>query len=155
MKPELDEALEDLEALSRKRGLPTRHHARPILVALGEALEGGGTTEAGEVTRRLEKLPEAFQEAWLVAVRDEIAMAATEHVRSADPRYLVHPKYDFEYTLEARRRLGARMRAAEALRIAIDPALAASVKRADGLLEKRASLRGPNPSVQRPPDRHK
>jgi hypothetical protein len=141
MSSEMDEGLRALEALEKKRGRPTRHDARPVLLALGRGLADGEEEALQAVKRRLAGFPTAFLEAWSAAVRDEISMAATEHVSSADPRYLAHPRYDWEYTLEARARLGWRLRAVQFLGITVDPATLSGIERADRTLASRR----PNP----------
>jgi hypothetical protein len=55
-------------------------------------------------------------------------------VQSADPRFLSHPSYDFDYTLLARERLEARLVAAEALGHPPRAELLARMRRADALL---------------------
>ena len=128
MKKEVEEAFAALVTLAARGGRPTRHHVRPILLEI----EGGA--EAREAAERIGRLPEAFREELAAAVRDEISMAATEHVRSADPRYLALPAYDWEYTLEARRRLEARLEASRSLGILPDEAMLAAIQRADRTL---------------------
>jgi hypothetical protein len=92
--------------------------------------------------KRFLALAEGFRQAWDLAVRDELAMACTEHIRSVDPRYLDHPAYDLAYTLEARRLLEARLKGAEGTGIVLDEALSAGIRRADSLFEGRR-LRAP------------
>ena len=65
---------------------------------------------------------------------EELQLAASEHVHAVDPRWLNHPRYDMSYTLAARKRLEARILAAEALGTPLDGALAEAVRHADGLL---------------------
>ena len=137
MSSELDLQLSGLEALAKANGRPSRHDARPLLLELGRELESGPGGAAETAKRRLEALGGPFEEAWVAAVADELAMAATEHVRSADPRYLDHPKYDWRYTLEARELLARRLRAVLFLGIPVDPGLTASIERADRLIEAR------------------
>jgi hypothetical protein len=139
MTPDLESALAELEAFERQPGRPTRHHARPLLVRLGELLLSGAPEEeeAEEVKRRLEGLPAVLAEGWSAAVADEMAMAATEYVRSVDPRYLDHPKYDWPYTLEARQQLADRLRAVRFLGIGVDANLLAGIDRADRTIASR------------------
>jgi len=142
---ELEDALAGIEALEKERGRPSRHHARPLLVGLGQLLLSGTLEESESVKRRLDGLPPAVAETWPAAVADEIAMAATEYIRSVDPRYLDHPKYDWEYTLEARERLADRLRAVRFLGIVLEPGLLAGIERADrGVASRRQGWR-PNP----------
>jgi hypothetical protein len=136
MSAELDRALAQLEALSARGGRPSRYDARDLLLALGDERAPGPA-----VRGRIEALSPAFREAWDAAIRDELSMAGTEHVRSVDPRYLDRPGYDFEYTIEARERLEARLRAAEHLGIRIDDSLAGAIRRADELLRVRLERR--------------
>jgi len=119
MKPDLEVAIAALEALAARKGPLTRHDARPVL--------------------RFLALANGFRDAWQVAVRDELAMACTEHIRSVDPRYLGHPAYDLDYTLEARRVLEDRLKGAEVTGIVLDDVLSAGIRRADSLLEGRGS----------------
>ncbi|HEV8112502.1 MAG TPA: hypothetical protein VGR31_06975 [Planctomycetota bacterium] len=136
MSAELDRSLAQLEALAARGGRPSRYDARELLLALGESPAAGGGARA-----RIEALPPTFREAWEAAVRDELSMAGTEHVRSVDPRYLDRPGYDFEYTIEARERLETRLRGAEQLGLRTDEALAAAIRRADELLRTQLERR--------------
>ena len=145
MTPELEDALAGIEALEKERRPPSRHHARPLLVGLGQLLLSGTPNEAESVKRKLQRLPPAVAEAWPAAVADEMAMAATEYVRSVDPRYLDHEKYDWDYTLEARERLADRLRAVRFLGIELEPSILAGIERADrGVAARRPGWR-PNP----------
>jgi len=146
MNDELDRDLSALAAMVERRALPTRHDARPLLLEIGRRLsqDAGSSADLEPVKRRISGFPPAFAEAWSAAVLDEISMAATEYVRSADPRYLGHPKYDWAYTLEAREHLGWRMKAVQYLGIAASPDLEAAIERADRLLEVRKPVQGPN-----------
>ena len=135
MTDELDRALSSLDALVERHRLPTRHDARPILLGIGRLLGAGSPETLLTANRRISALPPAFAEAWSAAVRDELSMAATEYVRSADPRYLGNAKYDWEYTLEARERLGWRLRAVQYLGIALDADQLSGIQRADRILE--------------------
>ena len=47
-------------------------------------------------------------------------LACGEHIQGIDPRYLSHPRYDFDYAIGARQRLELRFRALEALGEAVD-----------------------------------
>ena len=79
------------------------------------------------------------------AIAEELTLACTEHVRSCDPKYLGLPKYDFPYTVAARHRLEARLRAAAELDMPADEALLEQVARADDILEpylRRAASQG-------------
>ena len=136
MSADLDRALAQLEALAARGGRPSRYDARELLLALGASPVAGAGVRA-----RIEALPPAFLEVWEAAVRDELSMAGTEHVRSVDPRYLDRPGYDFEYTIEARERLEARLRGAEQLGIRTEESLAAAIRRADELLRAQLERR--------------
>lgn len=110
---------------------PTRWHARALLLALGQALLEGREADSQAIEAKLGSLAPALRPAWVRSVQDELNMACTEHVRSADPRYLSRPDYDWGYTLAAREELEARLRAVEALDIEIPSALLEQVQLAD------------------------
>ena len=137
MTSELELALAAIEALETRRGRPTRHDARAVLLELGRLLGEGDGHEAEKAKRRIAGLPAGFAEVWTAAVRDELSMAATEYALSLDPRYLDHPKYDWEYTLEARRRLAWRLEAVQFLGIPAEASTLAAIERSDRLLEER------------------
>jgi hypothetical protein len=141
VKPELESAILAVEKLAGRGGPLTRHEARPILLGIGASLRSAGPEELGDAGDRLRRLPERPRAAWIAAVEDELTMASTEYVRSVDPRFLNHPQYDLDYTLEARRQLDDRWRACAYLGQALDPAAVASVERADRLLEGRTKRR--------------
>ena len=141
MNAELDAAIRSIESRTGRRVVVTRHEARPILIGIGRALHSGRSGDAAAAGDRLAKLPPPLRESWEAAVRDEMEMAATEHVRSVDPRYLGHPRYDLDYTLEARRQLEHRRRACEHLGLPLDAALLGAVARADSLLEGHTGTR--------------
>jgi hypothetical protein len=132
---DLERALEGLAAMVRAKRKPTRQEARALLIALGRVL--ADEPEAIEaLAPRIREAVGPLLESWEAAVQDELALACAEHVQGVDPRYLGHPRYDFEYTLEARRRLAARLRAAAALGHALPEAWARDVERADALLTR-------------------
>jgi hypothetical protein len=141
---ELDRGLDGLAALEKAHRLPTRLDARPVLLEIGRLLALGETSDLDSAKRRISAFSAPFADAWSAAVRDEIAMAATEHVRSADPRYLAHPKYDWEYAIEARERLGWRMKAVQFLGMPPDPSQMTSIERADRQMEASSARRKPN-----------
>lgn len=150
MNADLEAALADLEALARRKGPLTRHDVRPILLGIGGALDSAEARDAEACGARFLALPLPFRTAWESAVRDELAMACTEHVRSVDPRYLDHPAYDLRYTLEARRALEVRVLAARITGVVLDEAFSAAVGRADALLEARlARARGMDDPARR------
>jgi hypothetical protein len=150
MKSDLQAEIAGLEELAKRGRILTRHDVRPILLAIGGALSSAEAADLDATRERYRALPPEFRAAWEAAVRDELAMASTEHIRSVDPRYLDHPAYDFRYTLEARRDLDARLRAAGLTDIHIDETLSAAVGRADALLESRLARRA---GVVGPPGR--
>jgi hypothetical protein len=128
-----EEAVADLADWVRQKKKPTRHHARSVLIALGRLpdLPGNGTSWR----ERIKAAVHPLEEAWEAAVQDELMLACTEHVTSVDPRYLDHPRYDFEYAIRARERLEARLLSAEVLGHAVEGSLLAKVERADAQLE--------------------
>lgn len=139
---ELDRALDALERLARADGRPSRHEARAILVPLGTALaEGAKGTEAR--IARLRQAVERLRESWEAAVHEELSLACAEHVQAVDPRYLGLPDYDFDYTVGARARLQARLRAAEALGIEAPRPLWLQVEQADAVLKDYLRAREP------------
>ena len=138
MKPELEAAIRALQGRAGRPASVTRHDARPILLSIGRSLLAGRPAEVGNAAELLRGLPGPLGRSWLAAVRDEWSMAFTEYVRSVDPRYLNHPQYDLDYTLEARLQLEARWRASIYLKEPPDAASTAAVARADALLERRA-----------------
>jgi|688.fasta_scaffold02342_27 hypothetical protein len=125
------QAWDDLQQGLRKGRGPNRWHARPLLLALGQALLEGRTAEAEQLEQQLRSIPAPHRDTWVEAVLEELNLAVTEHVHSADPRYLSRPDYDWGYTLAAREGLEARLRAAEALDIETPPALVEQVLKAD------------------------
>ncbi|MFN0006881.1 MAG: hypothetical protein ACKVXR_03160 [Planctomycetota bacterium] len=139
--PELESAIRAVEKPAGRGAVLTRHEARPVLLCVGLLLQTGRSEELGDAGDRLRRLPERPRESCVAAVQDELSMAATEYVRSVDPRFLNHPQYDLDYTLEARRQLDARWRACLYFGLAVDPAAQASVERADRLLEARMKTR--------------
>ncbi len=131
---DLEAALAELAAALRKKRKPSRFHARAILVALGEQIlvEDGARVTAG--VARVAELVRELAADWEAVVREELELAATEFVRSVDPRFLSHPRYDFAYTVTARERLEARLSAAERLGIGPAEGLLEQVVEADELL---------------------
>ena len=149
MKPDLEVAIAALEALALGRKPLTRHDVRPVLIGIGTSLVDAQAADIDASRKRFLALSPDFREAWDAAVRDELAMACTEHIRSVDPHYIVHPRYDFAYTLEARRVLDARLRGAELTGTGLAEALRSGIRRADSLLEahlarNRGESRGSN-----------
>jgi len=146
MSAELEAAIAFLESLAARRGRPTRHDARPILLGIGERLLEGDTAAADAASTRVGAAAAELREAFEEAVRDELGMAATEYVRSVDPRFLDLPAYDLAYTLETRRLLEARLRASERLGVPIEASLAAGIRRADDRLRAQPRARDRFPS---------
>ena len=126
--------LKDLARACAPRQRVDRLHARAVLLALGELVLAEDAAGAEEFGKRVRAITALRAEDWISAVRDEILMAATEHVRSVDPRFLSRPDYDLHYTVEAREELEARLRGAELLGIEIAPAVLDRVAAADRLL---------------------
>jgi hypothetical protein len=131
---DLDAALAELATALRKKHKPSRFHARAILVALGEQIlaEDGARVTAG--VQRVAELVRERPADWEAAVREELELASTEFVRSVDPRFLTHPRYDFAYTVAVRERLEARLAAAERMGIAPAEGLLEQIVEADELL---------------------
>ena len=121
------------EERRRKKRRPNRFEARGLLVPLGTALLDADP-EAEAALARVRGIVDVDRESWAAAVSEELTLAATEHVRSCDPGFLKHPRYDFPYTVAARHRLEARLRAAEALDMPADEVLLDQIERADRLL---------------------
>lgn len=145
-KSDLDAALAEIEGHTAKNRPPTRHHARAVLMALGERLlEGAPASEPA--IERLSQVVRRFEVEWSQSVRDELVLACTEHIQSVDPRYLDHPRYDFEYTIAARARLEARLHAATRLDLRPSQELLNRVARADALLEPYLRKRMGRPSL--------
>lgn len=126
-------ALADLADWVKRKKKPTRQHARSVLIALGRLPDLPTSGKAW--SERIQAAVHPLGEAWEAAVQDELLLACTEHVTSVDPRYLDHPRYDFEYAIRARERLEARLLAAEVLGHRVDEALLAKVERADAKLD--------------------
>ena len=137
MRPELEAAVRAVEACGTSRHAVTRHLVRPVLLQLGQCLAEGRDAEADEAVSRLGRLSDELRESFGAAVADELEMACTEHIRSVDPRYLLRPDYDLAYTVTARDRLEARLRAAERLGLPADPSTLEHVRRADARLRSR------------------
>lgn len=140
---EVDRALADLAELAPGppgRGRASdRYHARALLVPLGELLVASDGEPAAELRERIEgarTLPERLGRAWQAAVTLELELACAEHIHSVDPRFLDHPDYDWDYTLEARRKLTARLVAARELGLETPSALLARVEEADRRLDR-------------------
>lgn len=130
----LESAVQRIEQLAKRKRRPTRFEARELLLALGALLLD---ERASETTAAIERLGRALREeteAWGAAVNEELQLAGMEHVQGVDPRHLDHPRYDFEYTIEARRRLEMRLVALDALGLTAPEDLLARVALADAIL---------------------
>jgi hypothetical protein len=130
----LAEVLAEVERWVARGRAPTRLHARGVLIGLGDALLADRAGDEADAFARVAAWIERAPDAWRAAFAGEIEMAATEHVRSADPRWLGNPQYDLAYTVEARHRLEARLACAEHLGIEVAEELLEAVARADALL---------------------
>jgi hypothetical protein len=142
-----------VESLAKRleRGqVPDRHDVRAVLLALGVPEESAAGAPA---LARLRGLEGAAAESWGAAVADELERACEEHVLGVDPRYLGHPRFDFRYTLEARERLAARLRAAERLALPLPKRWLDAVLEADQRVAAelaRRSADGDAPSITTP-----
>jgi len=134
MDASLSQVLAEIDVWVGRGKAPTRHHARGVLIGLGDALLENRADLEAEAFARVAVWIERKPDAWREAFAGEIALAATEHVRSADPRWLGNPKYDLAYTVEARHRLEARLACAEHLGIEVAEDLLEAVARADAVL---------------------
>lgn len=130
----LPEVLTEVDAWIARGKAPTRHQARGLLLGLGEGILAGRATEEAAALARVAAWIEGSPDAWREAIGSELSMAVTEHVRSADPRWLGNPKYDLAYTVEARHRLEARLACCEHLGIEVSEELLEAIARADALL---------------------
>jgi hypothetical protein len=139
---ELEQSLATLESSLRRRQSPNRFHARAILLALGHRLLAGEVAPLGLSERLTLIIGPRDEERWSEVVREELTLAATEHVRAVDPRYLAHRDYDFAYTVAARAELEARLRAAEELGQPASEDLLDRVVQADELLRPYLENRG-------------
>lgn len=136
---ELESALETIRTEIKAEHALTRYHARAVLVPLGEwtlRLEEDETEDPAldEWAARVRKGVEPAEESWSRAVQEELSLASAEHVQAVDPRFLDHPRYDFTYTVNARTRLEARIRACQALDFEMPEGLLDRVAEADARL---------------------
>ncbi|MFT5050689.1 MAG: hypothetical protein ACI8QZ_002091 [Chlamydiales bacterium] len=131
-----------LEAQLKKQGrrpLPPvdRPLLRRMLLLLGELLEtdpGGAddlSTELGEDLATMRKCITQLGSRWDSTLVGEMQLACTEHIQGVDARYMSHPRFDFEYVVEARQRLEMRLSALEALGQPVDEELMQRVAQAD------------------------
>lgn len=134
---------------------PNHHHARALLLALGEGLHELGAAALGEdLLARARDLIGRSPRAWGEAVEREMELAGWEYDQSVDPRFLGQPDYDLEYTLGARDRLELRLLALDPLGLEPPRGLLEKIDRADRRLEQglgraprgRGARDGPEPS---------
>ena len=148
----LEAALAELQRDLRAKQPVHRYHARALLVPLGELILAGEEAAARETdggprngapagedlaeawTARVREAVTPLEERWTAAASEELALACAEHVQGVDPRFLDHPGYDFVYTVRARERLEARLRACGALDVELPEGLLARVAEADARL---------------------
>ena len=142
---ELEEALRSLQTLVKRKQAPSRYDARRLLLALGALLSTGEAFEVEAVQQRMRKILEGFEDpgVWEQAVQQEMELACSEHVLGVDPRYLDHPRFDFEYVVQARERLEMRFLALESLEAELDPSWSERVAEADERLAPYLEARDP------------
>lgn len=138
------EAVERMAAAVSEGRAPHRHDARDILVPLGLLLIEGDKEANGHLGR-VRELGKAWGEAWEAAVAGELSLACAEHIHAADPRFLHLPNYDWGYTRDARKRLEARLLAAQAIGLEADEHMIAGVDKADEVLGRHAPSGDTNP----------
>ncbi len=129
-------ALAAAEALykdPRRPKRPTRFLVRDLLLPLGETLLEDPAA-AAPALERVRAVVNRDPGSWQAAIDEELKLAATEHVRSCDPKALKLANYDFPYTVAARHRLEARMRAAAELEMPASEVLLEQIERADQTL---------------------
>lgn len=106
---------------------------RELLLTLGELL-GEPDVDLSESLQRARSAIAKLGERWTTPLTTEMQLACGEHIQGIDPRYLSHPRYDFEYALGARERLERRLQAVEALGGSVEAQLLERVAEADELL---------------------
>ena len=131
---EVQRALAKLERAAARERAPKRHDARALLLPLGALISAGEEDAAAGLIERARTALSALGEAWREAADEEIRLAAAEHVRSVDPRYLAHPRFDLGYVREARARLEMRLAALEQLDFPLERVLLERIDAADRLL---------------------
>ncbi|MEM7309459.1 MAG: hypothetical protein AAF682_22445 [Planctomycetota bacterium] len=131
----LEEALTALEQLSKRKKAPGRWEARALLVPLGMLLQARGEEALATPLGRARAAAGADAKSWAEAVTEELSLACAEHIQGVDPRYLDLPNFDFDYVLQARERLEARLVAARALGVEAPKQLAEQVTEADARLK--------------------
>jgi len=134
-----------LEGLSDKRRRIGRWDARAVLVPLGRLVLARGEEGAREELERVRAAALRHGPAWEAAVQEELSLSCAEHIQGTDARYLTLPTFDWDYVLEARERLEARVRAARALGTEPPPALWGLVLEADRRIQAaRGGSTGPS-----------
>jgi len=131
---DLNTAITELQRRKKDGEIPDRLLARQALVALGRIALAEDDASAGTLVKSLQEACAAFEQRWEDAVNSEVSLAVNEHVQGVDPHYLDTPEYDFAYTIAARERLEARLRAVDLLGHAVDESLLDQIADADALL---------------------
>lgn len=131
--PQQDLADACAELIRRKKAkeIPDRQIVRLAFLALGSIALEEGDEVAASLAQTLLEAARPHEERWDEAVESEMTLAATEFVQSVDPKYLDNPIYDFEYTVAARERLEARLRAAELLSVSLPEGLLEQISASD------------------------
>ncbi len=134
----------ELQRRLKAKEIPDRQLVRFALLALGQVALEEGMASAKPLAKELQAAATPHEERWTDALDSEISLAVAEHVGSVDPRYLDHPTYDFTYTVAARERLEARLRAMEAMSATVDEKLLDQVSAADERLAPYLEARQDN-----------
>ena len=124
-------ACTELQRRLKAKEIPDRQLVRFALLAIGQVALEEGMASAKPLATELQQAAAPHEERWTEALDSEMSLAVAEHVGSVDPRYLDHPSYDFAYTVAARERLEARLRAMEAMNATVDEKLLDQVSAAD------------------------
>lgn len=143
---EAEVALASLEELARRRGCPSHHLARAVLLALGQALSEGAPGSCASLLERARAAGREAGPAWSLAVQTELTLACGEFAQGVDPRYLSLPDYDLRYTRSARARLGDRLRAARELGFELAPREAQVLELAERVFSEYLARRGVDPA---------
>jgi hypothetical protein len=135
-------ACTELQRRLKAKEVPDRQLVRFALLAIGQIALEEGMPSAKPLAAELLAAATAHEEKWTEALDSEISLAVAEHVGSVDPKFLDHPSYDFTYTIAARERLEARLRAMEAMNAIVDEKLLDQVSAADERLAPYLESRG-------------
>jgi len=127
-----------------RRPLPPvdRPLLRRMLLSLGELLEtdpggdGDLSAQVSDDVANARKWIARLGDRWESTLIGEMQLACTEHIQGVDPRYMSHPRFDFDYVVAARQRIEMRLSALEALGQAVDEELLGRVAQADQRLAK-------------------